>query len=74
MVSLFYKLSHNRVVALGKIVWRAQDKCETIRLHADKSRTVESKRLAHTTEIKGNQVGSISKVPSQKDGDVIIQT
>jgi len=76
MVSLFYHLSHdikrNRVV-LGNVVRRAHEKRETVQPH-DKSRTVESKLLAHTREIKGNKVGPISKVHSQKDGDVTVQT
>lgn len=41
---------------------------------ADKGTAVESEPLAHTPEIKGNQAGSISKVPSHRDRDVTIQT
>lgn len=58
MVFLFFQLSHdtkhNRLV-LGNVVWRAHKKCEALRLHADKSRTVESKILVHTRETEGNQ-------------------
>lgn len=71
MVSLFFQLSHdtkhNRLV-LGNAVWRAHEKCESLRLHADKCRTVESKILVHTRETEGNQVGPISKFPAKKMG------